>query len=191
LRERSDKDDILPIKGGENKEIIMLTINCFKKFCMKASTKEADKIYDYYIKMEEIIFKYIQDQYKNQNEIIIEKDKILELKDQLLDEKDKIIEEKDKFIQTNFNAYNNLKYEEIEKLEHLYIFSTDIDDVVKIGETKKDVKQRKDSLQTACVKDIEIIYDYLTSNKIILEAIVHDILEYYRSKRKREHFRYN
>ena len=55
--QRYDADEKHPKKGGENKETIMLTINCFKKFCMKASTKEADKIYDYYIKME--IFKKI------------------------------------------------------------------------------------------------------------------------------------
>ena len=52
--------EAIKLKGGENKEIILLTINCFKKFCLKASTEQADKIYDYYIKMEEIITKYIE-----------------------------------------------------------------------------------------------------------------------------------
>ena len=32
---------------------------------MKADTKESDKIYDYYIKIEEIIFKYLNEQYTN------------------------------------------------------------------------------------------------------------------------------
>jgi hypothetical protein len=31
-------------KGGENKEIILLTVKCFNKFCLKASTKKAEKI---------------------------------------------------------------------------------------------------------------------------------------------------
>ena len=66
-------------KGGENKETILLTINCFKKFCLKASTEKADKIYDYYIKMEDIITKYIENKH---NEILYETNKILELKNQ-------------------------------------------------------------------------------------------------------------
>ena len=43
------------IKGGHNKEIYLLTVNAFKKFCLKAGTKKADEIHDYYIKLEELI----------------------------------------------------------------------------------------------------------------------------------------
>ena len=42
-------------KGGQNKEIIMLTVKTFKLFCLKAGTKKADEIHEYYLKMEEII----------------------------------------------------------------------------------------------------------------------------------------
>ena len=41
--------------GGNNKEQILININTFKKFCLKAGTKKADEIHDYYIKLEEII----------------------------------------------------------------------------------------------------------------------------------------
>ena len=37
--------------AGLNKEKIMLTINTFKKFCLKAGTKKADEVHDYYIKL--------------------------------------------------------------------------------------------------------------------------------------------
>ena len=33
----------------------MLTINTFKKFCLKAETKKADEIHDYFIKLEELL----------------------------------------------------------------------------------------------------------------------------------------
>jgi phage anti-repressor protein len=36
-------------KGGQNKEIFMLTIDTLKKFCVKAGTKKADEIHDYFI----------------------------------------------------------------------------------------------------------------------------------------------
>ena len=42
-------------KGGHNKEIIMLNVETFKKFCLKAGTKKADEIHDYYIKLETIL----------------------------------------------------------------------------------------------------------------------------------------
>ena len=41
--------------GGNNKEIIMLNVNTFKKVCLKACTKKADEIHDYFIKIERIL----------------------------------------------------------------------------------------------------------------------------------------
>ena len=49
------------IHGGQNKETIMLNIKTFKKLCMKASTKKADSIHDYYIKMEFVLHQYIKE----------------------------------------------------------------------------------------------------------------------------------
>ena len=57
LDERDAKDKT---KGGDNKQIIKLTIKCFKNFCMVAETKRSDQIYDYYITMEEVINNYIE-----------------------------------------------------------------------------------------------------------------------------------
>jgi hypothetical protein len=170
-------------KGGENKEYICLTINCFKKFCMKASTKQADKIYDYYIKMEEIIFKYIQEQFIEQQNIIHQKNNILELKDKEIDDKDKLLELKEQEI----NYIKNKKYDEAEKIGSIYIFTTDKQNIHKVGKSKS-VIRRKNDLQTAIVDDIQLIYEYKTSNDTLLESIVHDILKDYRCKSNREHF---
>lgn len=49
-------------KGGQNREIFMLNIETFKKFCLKAGTKKADEIHDYYMKLEEIIHIVIQEE---------------------------------------------------------------------------------------------------------------------------------
>ena len=43
------------LKGGRPKEDILMTVNTFKKFCLKANTKKADEIHDYYIKLEELL----------------------------------------------------------------------------------------------------------------------------------------
>lgn len=49
-------------KGGHNREIFLLNIETFKKFCLKAGTKKADEIHDYYIKLEETLQEVIQEE---------------------------------------------------------------------------------------------------------------------------------
>ena len=48
--------------AGLNKETIMLTINTFKKFCLKAGTKKADEVHDYYIKLEKLLNETVNEQ---------------------------------------------------------------------------------------------------------------------------------
>ena len=48
--------------GGHNKEKIMLNITTFKKLCLKAGTKRADEIHDYFIKLEEIFYEILEEE---------------------------------------------------------------------------------------------------------------------------------
>jgi hypothetical protein len=48
--------------GGHNREIFLLNIATFKKFCLKAGTKKADEIHDYYIKLEETLQEVIREE---------------------------------------------------------------------------------------------------------------------------------
>jgi len=41
--------------GGHNKQTIKLTIRCFKSLCLKAQTKKAGEIHDYYLCLEETL----------------------------------------------------------------------------------------------------------------------------------------
>jgi hypothetical protein len=70
-------------RGGHNKEIIMLNVDTFKKFCLKAGTKKADEIHDYYIKLENVL-----------QEILVEESN--ELKLQLENAKNEILQIEDK-----------------------------------------------------------------------------------------------
>ena len=49
-------------RGGHNKVIFMLNIDTFKKFCLKAGTKKADEIHDYYIKLEETLHEVLREE---------------------------------------------------------------------------------------------------------------------------------
>ena len=50
------------VKGGHNKEIFMLTVKAFKSFCLKAGTKKADEVHDYFMKLEEILHEVVQEE---------------------------------------------------------------------------------------------------------------------------------
>ncbi len=45
--------------GGHNKQTIKLTIRCFKLLCLKAQTKKAGEIHDYYLRLEETLHQII------------------------------------------------------------------------------------------------------------------------------------
>jgi hypothetical protein len=73
-------------RGGHNKEVFMMNINTFKKFCLKAQTKKADEIHEYYMKLEEILQETIDEE---NNELKLQ----LQNKDKLIDEKQKEVEQ--------------------------------------------------------------------------------------------------
>lgn len=78
-----------PTRGGHNKETIKLTIRTFKLFCLKAGTKKAEQIHEYYIKLEETLQDVIQEE---SNEIKHQlEEKIIELQN-TENEKEKIRE---------------------------------------------------------------------------------------------------
>ena len=111
-------------RGGSNKETILLTINAFKKFCLKADTKKADDIHNYYIKLEEILHETMNEE-------------TLELKNQLLI-KDKNIKERE--IQHNIDLKLNKHKTLIEKTKGkrcVYISEIEENKFIKIGMTKE------------------------------------------------------
>lgn len=66
------------IRGGHNKETILLTIRAFKRFCLKAGTKKANEIHEYYIKMETVIQEVVMEECKALSEQLKVKDQEIE-----------------------------------------------------------------------------------------------------------------
>ena len=83
----------------------MMNIKTFKKFCLKAGTKKADEIHDYFIKLEETLQEIINDE---SNELRLQ----LEEKDTIITEKDTIITKKE----SEIGKINNQKMKEIEAI---------------------------------------------------------------------------
>jgi hypothetical protein len=116
--------------AGLNKEYITLTINCFKKLCLKSKTEKADQIHDYYVNLEDII-----------NEIAAEQSE--ELKLQLKDIHNKMndnIQRSEEILIANNIDKKVLYIGQVEEDEHKFGISRYLDTRV-LKNHKKDFNQ--------------------------------------------------
>lgn len=100
----------------------------------------------------------------------------------------KQLHENNQQLQKQLEYYKEKTFEQTPLDQTIYVMSTDKDNVFKIGKTNQHTKSRKSQLQTACVEDINILYEFQTSNSKLLEELVHYSLHKYRSHSGREHF---
>jgi hypothetical protein len=122
-------------RGGHNKEIIMLNIDTFKKFCLKAGTKKADEIHEYFIKLENIMFEITKEEcedLKNQLQLL-EENKNKEIEEKILKQK---ALEREKILLDKFASSGALIY--IIKVKTYENGSY----VVKIGHSQKGIQIR-------------------------------------------------
>ena len=74
--------------GGHNKETILMNIRTFKLFCLKAGTKKAEQIHEYYIKLEETLQEIVQEESDELKLQLENKEKELKCKESELEKKD-------------------------------------------------------------------------------------------------------
>jgi hypothetical protein len=88
------------INGGQNRQIFMLTIKCFKSLCLKAQTKKASEIHEYYMKMEETLHQIVEEETDELRLQLEQKENvILEIKNTTEQEKTKLKKEKQRAIE--------------------------------------------------------------------------------------------
>jgi hypothetical protein len=86
--------------GGQNRQIIMLTIKCFKSLCLKAQTKKASEIHEYYMKIEEVLHQVIEEETDELRQQLEEKENIItQIKESSETEKQKLRKEKQRGIE--------------------------------------------------------------------------------------------
>jgi len=128
------------IHGGHNKETFMLNIDTFKKFCLKAETKKADEVHDYFIRLENIMFEIT----KEESEQL--KKEVLQLENKNKEMEEKIIKEKEldneKFLLKEYATSGPLVYViKVKTFENGTY-------VVKIGESRKGIQRRYNEHKT-------------------------------------------
>ena len=70
--------------GGHNIHKYFLNIKTFKSLCLKAQTKKADEIHEYYIKLEELIHEVLEEEATEMKNKLLMKDNELSEKDNLI-----------------------------------------------------------------------------------------------------------
>jgi hypothetical protein len=183
---RSDEQKTKENRGGQpvirtddgkfKNETIMLNINTFKKLCLKANTENADKIHDYYIRLEMVYNELMKEQIEEQNK---EKYQI-EAQNAILQIE---LNEKERTINVLTKKTNKFK-----PGQSVYIFRSSYDNknIYKIGRTKN-CNEREYTHKTATF-DGEIVHQVMCSNSCVLERVCHFILDKYRLATKREWF---
>ena len=160
-------------RGGHNKEIIILNIDTFKKFCLKAGTKKADEMHDYFIKLEEILQEIIfeesnelklQLEQKNNEIIQIEDKKKKEYEEKL--EKTKILE-RQKILLKEYSSIGAIVY--IIKVKTL----EDGKYVVKIGESRKGILNRYNEHKSK-YDECLLLDCFLVQNSKDFESFLHN-----------------
>jgi hypothetical protein len=136
------------VKGGHNKEFFMLNIKTFKLFCIKAGTKKANEIHDYFIKLEDILHEVLKEekselvtQVQNQKIQLDEKDtQINELESQ--NQKYKISQKYQQFIEREKVLLK--EYGSIGCIVYIIKVKTFENGryIIKIGESRKGISER-------------------------------------------------
>ena len=166
------------LKGGRPKEHITMTINTFKKFCLKANTKKADEIHEYYIKLEELL-------QETMNEEAQELKNQLTLKTEELTLKEKELS-KEKSLR---NQILNRRCYDVESGDYVYVFRDNVNDpnsLIKIGKTTN--LKKREEVYSNINKTGNIIYWQKCKNCDIIERAVHHLLDSYRINKMQEFF---
>jgi predicted GIY-YIG superfamily endonuclease len=156
----SEPTEDLKNLGGRPREYITITINCFKKLCLKSKTDKANQIHDYYVKLEEALYEVMKEEsIAIKEESIAIKEESVALKTQL----------KLKNKQIDDSAYKNeqnllIKHD---KKRCIYLIQV-TKKIIKFGITSDIIKRLSDHKRDIS-EDILLIY--------VLETVYNNIVE--------------
>ena len=157
--------------AGLNKETIVLNVNTFKKFCLKAGTKKADEVHDYYIKLEELLQETINEE---SNELRLQLSNNQEEKLRIQDEKNKIEEENKKLLKKYVKKQKDITNQQ----NVVYLMATEESE--KIGEyvigKSVDLDNRKEEYDHNKLHDFKVVYHRSCPNSKIMDIVEASVL---------------
>jgi hypothetical protein len=156
---------------GRKEEYIMLNVNTFKKFSLKADTKKADEVHDYYIKLEELLQETINEE---SNELKLQLTNKEEEKNKLEEEHKKSIDEIEKLNKQLHKRYEPRIITEEKFILYLLVAHINGKTIYIIGKTA-DITKRYRSYRLKGIlmheEDIKLVYYKSCRSSIILNQV--------------------
>ncbi len=151
--------------GGHNLKKIMLTVRCFKSLCLKAQTKKASEIHDYYMKLEEVLYEVIEEETTDLKTKLIEHKRLLD--EQALQMKLTPEQEKHKVLLREFGIIDgSLVYVvRVATQENGY--------VIKIGESRRGIRARWNEFRKHYGEHVIILDCFLVNRSADFEKFLH------------------
>jgi len=156
-------------RGGHNKKIIMMTVKTFKSFCLKADTKKADEIHNYYLKLEEMLQELIEEEGNELRLQLEQKDKLLENSINTAEKEKESLREKT-ILEQFPNNVQCVYYGIIDNL------SSDNEPLIKFGNSNN-LRERIDSHKRT-FSNFRLVNAFKVDNKLQLENAIkkHDVI---------------
>ena len=153
-------------RGGHNYKKIMLTIKCFKSLCLKAQTKKAGEIHEYYMKLEEVLHEVMEEEAIEFKTLLMQKTEQLEQKTAEL--KTVPEQEKHKLIMKQYGTINGslIYVARIKILE-------DGTYIIKIGESRRGVRNRHNEFKQKYGSQVIFLDAFLVNNSAGFEKFLH------------------
>lgn len=175
------KEENYKNKEGRPNEIILMTPNTFKQLCILANTEKGKKVRLYYIKMENIVMKYLKEKNKINEELL----KQFEKEKQEAIQNAKNIEYALQVEQEKIIRITNRRVQKEKKGHIVYIYK-ESKYKYKIGQST-DIAKRENTHGCSNTQN-EIVYTKRCCNSKLLERVTHHILDQYRDINNREWF---
>ena len=154
-------------RGGHNKETIMMTIKTFKLFCIKAETKKAKEIHEYFVKLEEILQQTVQEEsHELKQQLEQAKNEIVQIEETNKKELDqKVFREREKMLLREYGHIGSLFY--IIKIKT----NEDGSYIIKVGESRRGIQNRYNEHKTK-YEEVLLLDCFLVDNSKDFENFI-------------------
>jgi hypothetical protein len=152
--------------GGHNIKKIMMTIKCFKSLCLKAQTKKASEIHEYYLKMEEVLHEVIEEEGTELKQKMEEQKRLLDQKTEEL----RITPELEK---------HRILLKEYGQIAGSLVYIVRIKScdqgkyIIKIGESRKGIKNRFSEFKQKYGNQVLILECFIVHDSAGFEKYLH------------------
>lgn len=185
-----------PQNGGQNKEKILMNVDTFKVFCMTANKPRSKEIRKYYVKLERIIQKLVDEQsLELRNQLQLEKQENEQLKNDLEQTQEQLEEIQEQLTiktEENFTVQEQTLVNSFSNVRGLPVFYTGMveDDIYKFGWTYwlgNRVSTHKKQIGSFTLKFVIQINECIELEKIIKKELKDKIFsKKYKNKNQTE-----